>query len=77
MQKGIKKKLYLVIVAGDASNNTKKLFYDKCNSYSIPIRIIGTKEELGHCIGKSSRAVIAVKDRKFATTLLEHIDQGS
>ena len=37
----------LVIVAEDASANTKKLFHDKCSYYEVPVYEYGTKEELG------------------------------
>ena len=42
----------LVIVAEDATENTKKLFSDKCSFYQVPRGIYGTREELGHAIGK-------------------------
>lgn len=38
------------------------------------MKIMGTKEELGHSIGKSFRAVIGIKDKKFAATLLGYLD---
>ena len=34
----------LVIVAEDASDNTKKLFTDKCSYYEVPVYLYGTKE---------------------------------
>jgi len=37
----------LVIVAEDASGNTRKLFTDKCSYYGVPVELYGTKEELG------------------------------
>ncbi|MDE7271353.1 MAG: ribosomal L7Ae/L30e/S12e/Gadd45 family protein, partial [Acetatifactor sp.] len=45
----------LVIIAEDASANTKKLFTDKCRFYEVPVREFGTKEELGRAIGKDMR----------------------
>ncbi|AKL95434.1 ribosomal protein L7Ae/L30e/S12e/gadd45 [Clostridium aceticum] len=73
-KKELKRSLYLVIVAEDASDNTKKVFSDKCSYYHVPLKFMGTKDELGHCIGKTSRATIGIKDKKFATTLLNCID---
>ncbi|WP_330577831.1 L7Ae/L30e/S12e/Gadd45 family ribosomal protein [Alkaliphilus pronyensis] len=70
-----KNKAYLVIVAEDASQNTKKLFGDKTAFRKIPIRFTGTKEELGKTIGKNPRAVVAIKDKGFAVKLIEVIDQ--
>lgn len=52
----------LVIVAGDASANTKKLFTDKCSFYEVPILEYGTKVQLGRAIGKDLRSSLAVCD---------------
>lgn len=73
-KKALKASVFLVIVAKDASPNTIKMFTDKCRFYNIPLRIIGTKEELGTSIGKRYRAVVAIKDKKFAMALLKLID---
>ncbi|SCY12487.1 L7Ae/L30e/S12e/Gadd45 family ribosomal protein [Alkaliphilus peptidifermentans] len=70
-----KKSAYLVILAVDASQNTKKLFGDKTTFRNIPLRIIGSKEELGKAIGKLPRAVVAVLDKGFAAKLIQVIDQ--
>ena len=48
----------LVIVAEDASDNTKKLFRNMCKYYEVPMEIFATKEELGQWIGKAYRASI-------------------
>ncbi len=64
----------LVIVACDASENTKKLFLDKCSYYEIPVRIYGTKNELGKAIGKEFRASVAITDPNFAAQIMKHID---
>lgn len=61
----------LVVVAEDASENTKKLFRDKCSYYKIPVIIMGTKEELGHAIGKEFRASVAVLDAGFADAVMK------
>lgn len=56
----------LVVVAEDASDNTKKLFGDKCSFYQVPLFVFGTKEELGHAIGKECRASLAILDAGLA-----------
>ncbi|PHS35289.1 MAG: 50S ribosomal protein L7ae [Alkaliphilus sp.] len=66
--------VHLVIVAEDASENTKKLFKNKAAHRNIPYRIYGSKSSLGENIGKSDRATIAIKDRGFARKLIEYID---
>lgn len=44
MQKG---NIKLVILANDASPNTMKLIKNKTSSYKVPLRVFGTREELG------------------------------
>ncbi len=56
----------LVIVAEDASDNTKKMFKNMCIYYKIPIYFFGLKTELGHCMGKEFRASLAVLDKGLA-----------
>ena len=63
----------LVIVAEDASDNTKKLFHDKCSFYKVPVITMGTKQELGHAIGKEYRASLAILDEGFAEALMKKV----
>lgn len=65
---------YLVIVAEDASDNTKKNFSDMCTYYEVPISIYGRKEFLGHGIGKEMRASLAILDEGFAKAIQKQID---
>ncbi len=64
----------LVIVAEDASDNTKKLFHDKCSFYEIPIYTYGTKEELGHAMGKEERSSLALVDEGLARAIEKHLE---
>lgn len=50
----------LVLVAKDASDNTKKHFKDKCSFYGVPFYVYGNKEEIGKAIGKKERASVGV-----------------
>ena len=45
----------LVIIAEDASDNTTKMFTDKCTFYEVPVFRYGTKEGLGRAVGKDLR----------------------
>ena len=60
-----------IIVAEDASNNTKKLFKDKSSDRNIPYVYFSSKLQLGLAIGKAPRAVIGVKDDGFANKIKE------
>ena len=64
----------LVIVAEDASDNTKKMFTNMCKYYEVPMVVFGTKEELGHWIGKAYRASICILDEGFAKAVLKKIN---
>ncbi|ONI46426.1 hypothetical protein AN641_00135 [Candidatus Epulonipiscioides gigas] len=66
--------VFLVIVSTEASNNTKKLFNDKCNYRHIPIKIWGRNELLGKCLGKEYRVVIGITNEKLAIKILELIE---
>ena len=57
---------FLVIVAEDASDNTKKMFTNMCTYYEVPCVIYGTKADLGHAMGKEMRASVAITDEGFA-----------
>ena len=57
---------FLVLVAQDASDNTKKMFTNMCTYYGVPCVIYGTKGELGHAMGKEMRASLAVTGEGFA-----------
>lgn len=70
-------KAKLVIVAADASQNTRKSFDDMCKYREIPIRYFGEKELLGRYIGKEKRAVVALLDNGFAEKLKELIDNSN
>ena len=64
----------LVIVATDASDNTKKKFQNMCEFYEVPIYFYGDKDTLGHAMGKEFRASLAVNDLGFAKGIMKHLD---
>ena len=64
----------LVLVAEDASENTKKKFQNMCEFYEVPIYFYGDKDTLGHAMGKEFRASLAVTDPGFAKGIAKHIE---
>ena len=64
----------LVIVAEDASDNTKKMFTNMCTYYHVPVCFFGKKEELGHSMSKEFRASLAITDEGFAKTLVKQMN---
>lgn len=63
----------LILLAEDASHNTKKNITDSCKYYNVPYATLGTKESLGHSIGNSYNAVVSVNDEGFAKGILKYI----
>ena len=55
-------KAHLILLSQDAGKNTVSLFENKSSYYHVPLRILGTKELLGHAIGRGERSCIAVTD---------------
>ena len=51
----------LVIVAEDASDET-------------PLYVYGSKDDLGHCIGKEYRSMVAVLQPGFAKSVMKQLD---
>ncbi|RKD34477.1 L7Ae/L30e/S12e/Gadd45 family ribosomal protein [Thermohalobacter berrensis] len=64
-----KKKCKLLIIAKDASKNTKEKFIKLCNKYNVKYIEFGQKDSLGNAIGKGLISVIAICDNNFAATL--------
>lgn len=65
----------LVIVAEDASDNTKKEFKDMCSYRKVPMAVIGTKEELGKSMGKEMRASLSITDQGFAEAVIKLLQE--
>ena len=63
----------LVVVAEDASDNTKKKFRDMCKFYKVPMIVYGDKDTLGHAMGKQFRASLAILDEGFAKGILKEL----
>ena len=74
-EKSVKEgKAELVIVADDASDNTKKMFRNMCEFYHVPMYTMSNKESLGHGIGKQFRASLAVLDMGLANAIKKQFD---
>ena len=71
-EKAVKEhKAALVVVAEDASDNTKKSFSNMCAYNHVPMIVFADKETLGHAIGKQFRASVAVTQDGFAKAILK------
>ena len=64
----------MVIVSSDASDNTIKKFRNMCHFYEVPMFRYGTKDGLGHAMGKEARSSLAVTDDGFAKSLKKYLE---
>ena len=64
-------KANVVILATDASDNTKKQITDKCISFNVPLINTALRDELSHSIGVENAAAVAVSDKNFAKAILD------
>ena len=62
----IKRSAYLVIIANDASEGTKKKLTDKCKSYNVRYIIFSDKVTLGTYTKKEYAASVSINDINFA-----------
>lgn len=69
-EKAVKsKKAFLVVIAGDVSENTRKKFQNMCEFYQLPLIECADKERLGHSLGNEYRASLAITDKGMAETV--------
>ena len=62
----------LVVLASDASENTKKTIGDGCKFYGVKMIETADMDALGHAVGADAlRAVISVNDSNFANAILD------
>lgn len=64
-------KAQLVIVSEEASANTVKKFFNMCEFRNVNIIKIGSKKDLGECIGKTDRTLVAITDVAFRDMIVE------
>ena len=69
------KKIYLIIVAIDASDRTKEKFQKLSEEYQIPIIMLGKIETLSKAIGKSNKAILGIEDINLSNEI-QKINNG-
>jgi len=69
---------FLVVVAADASDRTKKDLRNMCGFRDIELAEFGTKEALGHALGAGAeRSAAAVTDEGLAARIQKMIEEYS
>ena len=67
-------KAHAVIVSVEASDNTKKMFKNKCEYYKIPLFYYGTTQDLVKATGNKTRMSLAVVDEGFSKSIIKMLD---
>ncbi len=62
-------KAFLVVLADDASDRTKKDVRNMCEFRSVKLMTYGTKEQLGMACGKEYRSGVAITDEELAKAI--------
>ncbi|MDY2960638.1 MAG: L7Ae/L30e/S12e/Gadd45 family ribosomal protein [Hornefia sp.] len=70
-----KRRVKLLIVAEDASQNTKKKMTQKCKANETEYRIFGTKEDLSKITGRYESSTFAITDDNFSKVIKDEIDR--
>ena len=68
---------YLVILAEDASENTKKKFSNMCGFYKTQMVCCSDGESLGNAIGREYRICLALTDEGLAKAVKNRLLQTS
>ena len=70
-----KNKVKMLLIAKDASEETKKEWQKIAENKKIPIKMILDKETLGNAIGKEYRMIAALSDDGFCKKISEMISE--
>ena len=69
-----KRKVKLMILAEDISENSEKKIMKEIRKYGVPFVKYGNSDELSHATGANGRNVFAICDRNYAEVILNEID---
>ena len=70
------KKVYFVVVASDASDNSKKKIIDKCNYYNCKYAVCLDKDSITKSIGRVDLvSAVGIKDYNLVKKLKENIER--
>lgn len=72
-----KKKLRLLILAEDLSENSKEKMINVAKQYKLPYREYGKIENLSHMTGTEGKGIFGLTDDNFAKVILSEIDRQS
>jgi ribosomal protein L7Ae-like RNA K-turn-binding protein len=71
-----RKKAFLLLLADDSAQRTKKAFEELSASAGIPLYSFGSKIELGRSMGRPHRSVVAITERNLARAVVRALEGG-
>ena len=72
-----KKKVKLLLIAEDASENSKKKMISSANSFGVRYIVYGDSQELSKAVGSPGRTVFGILSSDFADTIEKEIQKDS
>ena len=69
-----KRRIKLLIIATDISENSGKKILKEANKHQVPYRVYGTSDELSQMAGTGGRSIFGITDDNFAKVILKEID---
>jgi ribosomal protein L7Ae-like RNA K-turn-binding protein len=73
----LRKRAKVLIISHDIAENTKESLLGACTKQQIPWIVLGSKHELGVCVGKAYRVALTVNDQGLAETILKAVGTDS
>ena len=73
MKKG---KVKLLLIAEDASDNTKDKMTGEAKARGVCVVVYGDGEEMSHAVGESGRTVFGITDVNFAQVIKKEIEEA-
>lgn len=67
----LRRKANLLIMSNDISDNSKESLVKSCEKKNVPWIIVGSKYELGTCVGKAYRVAVSINDPGMATAIID------
>lgn len=69
-----KRRVKLLIIAEDLSENSKKKMIQAANKFNVEYRIFGDSDEMSHMTGTEGKGIFAITDENFANVISKEID---
>ena len=72
-----KRKLKLLILTEDLSENSKEKMVRAAKQYEVPCRIYGKMDDLSHITGTEGKGIFGLADKDLADAIVSEIDRQS